>query len=589
MIKKLFFNMTLRTKLLISYITVIIFSITAFGISMFSSFSNKLNDEIYTHTSQITDLAVDNFSSTMKNIESILNNVQADPAINKILTSSVPEPYYEEIAKIENELSSIDPLRTSVSDLHLYLENRDSSPAAYDSIVTSSKYYTNEIWYQNTISLNGGIYWTVMDSSDLNSTICAARAFIDTRTHELLGVIRADVNLSYFTSGLAHISVDNPGKLFLVYNNHIINTWNDPYINSFINEPIFFDSISSQYSSPQMITIKGVDHIICHQELMNSNLKLVFASSYSDINKDTKVIASSISIAGLVALILAIISIFLLTRWLTAPIAKIILHMKKFEENHERVPIEISSKDEIGKLCDSYNSMLRTIDSLIADVESLYKRQKIFELKALQAQINPHFLYNTLDSIHWMARSHHATDISKMVSALGTFFRHSLNKVNEYTTIENELKQIISYTDIQKIRFEDKFNMQYDIDDSLLSCKIIKLTIQPLVENSILHGFEDIDEGGIINIRIYQEGEYIFIEVADNGCGTDTDALNEAIQSDIDYNEPIEKFGLTNVNLRIKLYFDDTCGLTFKTNKEGGVTAIIKIRRYNNELKNIDL
>ena len=161
----------------------------------------------------------------------------------------------------------------------------------------------------------------------------------------------------------------------------------------------------------------------------------------------------------------------------------------------------------MGKLGESFNSMLNTIDSLITDVEDLYKKQKIFELKALQAQINPHFLYNTLDSIHWMARAHHAPDISKMVSALGTFFRHSLNKGNEYTTIENELNQISSYVSIQKIRFEDKFDVVYDIDENLLHCTIVKLTIQPLVENSIIHGFDEIEEGGMITIRIYPEDD----------------------------------------------------------------------------------
>ena len=118
----------------------------------------------------------------------------------------------------------------------------------------------------------------------------------------------------------------------------------------------------------------------------------------------------------------------------------------------------------------------------------------------MQAQIIPHFLYNTLDSIHWMARAHHAPDISKMVSALGTFFRHSLNKGNEYTTIENELNQISSYVSIQKIRFEDKFDVVYDIDENLLHCTIVKLTIQPLVENSIIHGFDEIEALTIVDV-----------------------------------------------------------------------------------------
>ena len=188
-----------------------------------------------------------------------------------------------------------------------------------------------------------------------------------------------------------------------------------------------------------------------------------------------------------------------------------------------------------------------------------------------------------------MARAHHAPDISKMVSALGTFFRHSLNKGNEYTTIENELNQISSYVSIQKIRFEDKFDVVYDIDENLLHCTIVKLTIQPLVENSIIHGFDEIEEGGMITIRIYPEDDYIFIDVIDNGSGADTNELNKAITHELDYNEPIEKYGLTNVNLRIQLYFDKTCGLSFKTNETGGVTATIKIKRKEHEYKTIDL
>ena len=263
--------------------------------------------------------------------------------------------------------------------------------------------------------------------------------------------------------------------------------------------------------------------------------------------------------------------------------------MNDFETERKRVPDEMLTNDEMGKLCATYNAMLDTIDSLINDVYELYRKQKRFELKALQAQINPHFLYNTLDSINWMARAHHARDISKMVSALGTFFRHSLNKGNEYTTIENEFKQIKSYTDIQKIRYDDKFDISFDIDEELLQCTIIKLCVQPLVENCILHGFEEFEEGGMINIRLYAEGDYIYISVEDNGCGTDTDELNTALAKEIDYNEPIEKYGLSNVNLRIKLYFDETCGLTFTTNEKGGVTALIKIRRKNHEYKAIDL
>jgi len=586
---RIFHKMSFRTKLLLTYIIVIILCMVVFGVTMFHSFSQRFNANISDNASQVTDLAVDNMVNSMNSIEQVLGSVQANTTISKILTNPLTLSPYEEIASIEAEMQAIDPLRATVSQLTLYVANRDSYPLSFDSFVSQTSLVKNESWYKETLDLKGDIYWGIMDSSDSNSSLCVARAFIDARTHEPLGVIRADINLSLFTRDISRISLGHTGKLFLVYENHIINTWNDSYINSFVNEQEFLKTVYGDNDEPQLIKVNGTKHIISHQRLKNSPIILVSASNYNDITADTRGVGISILITGVIATIAVMLLMFFLTGWLTSPIVRLISYMQRFEKERKRVPDYLITNDEMGKLSTTYNALLDTIDSLIADVQELYQKQKLFELKALQAQINPHFLYNTLDSINWMARAHHASDISKMVSALGTFFRHSLNKGNEYTTIENELKQIESYTDIQKIRYDEKFDITFDIDENLLHCTIIKLTVQPLVENCIIHGFEEIDEGGIINIRVFKENEYIYIEVSDNGSGTDTDELNKALAKEIDYNEPIEKYGLSNVNLRIKLYFDENCGLSFKTNEKGGVTALIKIKRVEHEYKAIDL
>ncbi len=589
MLRRLFKDISFRTKLLISYIAVIILCISVFGITVFLNFSNRFEQEITTNTAQVTNLAVDNMTDKMESIERILSTVQANTTISRILSNGRELSVYEEIAAIEAELLTIDPLQAVVSSLNLYVADRDDYPKSFDSAVTSTALVKNEVWYKNTIEKNGDIYWDIMDTSNSNGVLCVSRAFIDTRTYEVLGVIRADINLSLFTKSISRITLGHTGRLFLIYNNHIVNTWNDSYINGFVNESEFLNVINTIPEKPQIVNINGIKHIINTKKLKDSPILLVCASNYDDISTDTKVIGNSVIITGIVSLLGAFIIIFLLTGWLTSPIKKMISAMQKFEMERKRLPAEMETNDEMGKLCSTYNAMVDTIDSLIIDVEDLYKKQKLFELKALQAQINPHFLYNTLDSINWMARAHHARDISKMVSALGTFFRHSLNKGHEYTTIGNEIKHIQSYTDIQKMRCDDNFDVDFDIDENILKCTIIKLSLQPLVENCIIHGFEDYDEGGLIKIKAYAEDEYIYIEVADNGCGTDTDALNQVLTREIDYNEPIEKYGLSNVNLRIKLYFDETCGLSFKTNENGGVTAVIKIRRKEHEYKAIDL
>lgn len=583
-------NISFRSKLLITYIAVIILSIIVFGVTVFSNISKMLEENISHSALQVTNLAVDNMTNSINSIEQVLSTVQSNSTISKILSNKQNVSPYEAVAIIENELRTADPLRSTVSKLNLYVSSIEAYPSSFDSAVSSAALVENEAWYKRTIEKNGDIYYDMMDTFDSNGTLCVARTFIDTRTHQPLGVIRADVSLPLFTKDISSIALGHTGRLFVVYENHIVNTWDDSYINGFVNEPSFLDAVYNDIKEPQIIKVNGVKHLISKKRIKNSPIILVCAAEYNDINKNTKVIAKSIILTSLIALFTVIILMFLLTGWLTAPITRLISYMNNFGLERKRVPEDKLTNDEMGKLTKTYNSLLDTIDSLIADVENLYEKQKLLELKALQAQINPHFLYNTLDSINWMARAHNAKEISMMVSSLGSFFRHSLNKGNEYTTIENEFKQVKSYTDIQKIRYDERFDIIFDVEDeTLLQNTIIKLTVQPLVENCIIHGFEEITEGGHIKIRLFAEGDYVYIEVSDNGCGTDTDELNKALSKEPDYNEPIEKYGLNNVNMRIKLYFDESCGLSFSTNEEGGVTALIKIRRKEHEYKTVNL
>ena len=176
-----------------------------------------------------------------------------------------------------------------------------------------------------------------------------------------------------------------------------------------------------------------------------------------------------------------------------------------------------------------------------------------------------------------MAQKHGTEDIRKVVSALSDFFKHSLNKGEEFTTIEGELKQVQSYIDIQKIRFKDRFCYHTEADNNLLSFRVIKLLIQPLVENCIVHAFEGIDYIGEILVRVFREAEYLYITVSDNGLGANVNDLNRYTAKTHFENDPIEKYGIHNVNERLRLYFGTNSGLSYDENEWGGLTATIKI------------
>ena len=205
--------------------------------------------------------------------------------------------------------------------------------------------------------------------------------------------------------------------------------------------------------------------------------------------------------------------------------------------------------------------------------------RKRAELKALQAQITPHFLYNTLNSISLLAKKYQADDIRQMIVALSRFFMVSLSNCAEVITIEQELQHINSYIYIQKIRYDNSFEFRIYIDESLMNNLICKLTIQPIVENCLTHAFADTDKVGIITLSIKQSGADIVIRVSDNGKRrVDIDELNRFVRQEFDLNEPIEKYGIHNINQRIKLYFGEEYGLSYEKNTPQGLTAVVRIK-----------
>ena len=580
---------SVQVKLLLSFIIVITVCIVIFASVSYIRFSKTIASENQNSLSQVLTLAEKNMEANISHVENLLVSIQANSQIEKALTSDVPLSSLEEMELIDRQIKQTDILRAAVSDIYFYVADRPDYPLDAGYRVFSTDYIKNEMWYKNTMQNNGETYLTIIDSSPSDGVLCIARPFIDTRTHKILGIVRIDVNLGTFMSDISGITLGKTGKVFLVFDNHIINPWSNPYIRLFVNEKTFFEHISASDSTPAYMDIGGETQIVAAAPLYSDSLKIVCAAKYSEINNSVNLVRQSTSLTAVAMLAAAIFIMFFISQWITHPIKRLTSYMERFGVNSEKIPPEMETNDDIGKLCSTYNQMLNTIDSLIEDVKTLYRKQKIFELKALQAQINPHFLYNTLDSINWMAKKHKAKDISSMVTSLGRFFRHSLNKGSEYTTIENEIKQIKSYAEIQMVRFTNKFEIFYDIDEEILKCRIIKLLIQPLVENSIVHGFEELEEGGIIRISAAGDDKYICITVNDNGCGCDTEKLNTEIKKDFSADEPIEKYGLNNVNQRIKLYFDDSCGLHFETNSEGGVCAVINVLRREYDAKAIDL
>lgn len=238
---------------------------------------------------------------------------------------------------------------------------------------------------------------------------------------------------------------------------------------------------------------------------------------------------------------------------------------------------------EFEFMSQSYNGMIVRMKQQMQEISDKETEKRKAEMRILYEQINPHFLYNTLDSINWLAagsKDQSGQKITEMVSGLARMFRIGLSKGREIITVKEEIEHVKSYVGIQKYRYDNTFDVEYDIDESVSDCRIIKILLQPLVENSIVHGFDGMTSGGIIKIKAYgKEKDMIFV-IEDNGVGCDVDYVNSIISSP-NGNES-KGYGLYNVQQRIKLYYGEEYGIKAEKNAGGGMKFTMILGRQEN-------
>lgn len=262
---------------------------------------------------------------------------------------------------------------------------------------------------------------------------------------------------------------------------------------------------------------------------------------------------SALLVAG--ALVLMLLFILLMYRSITKPLNDLSKAMKTVQDHNFELQLANGYHDEIGRLTDSFNQMVNKINSLIREVYQEKLAQKNAELEALQAQINPHFLYNTLDSINWMAIERGEMDISRVIVALGKLMQYSMDTEQTQTTLEQEYAHLEDYLCVQKNRLENRLEYRLEMDTQVKDLKVPKLILQPLVENAIKHGIEPSGKPGAIRVVSTLCGEEIRITVEDNGCGMSTEQLDVVRRGCADGDWA--GIGLRNAVRRLKLFFGD--------------------------------
>ncbi len=330
---------------------------------------------------------------------------------------------------------------------------------------------------------------------------------------------------------------------------------------------------------------------LLHETIMPDSWKLIMAISSNILLKDVRNIARLILILCAATLPICLLLVNFLYSDIIKPINLLVKRMHQVEKGEIGITIENRREDEFGYMNKTFNRMSLEIKNLI---NTVYKKQiatKDAEIKALQAQINPHFLYNTLDSINWKAKINGVDEISEMVAALSSIIEANLNRNNEkFITLEKEIEYINNYYLLLKKRYGKKINLELEVEEDTLKCVIPKLIIQPIVENAVYHGLEMKVGSGTIHLRTGVKGDRMWIEVLDDGIGIDentlctlsnnlADALTDAASGmeEEDFTMARSSIGIINVHKRIRLLYGEDYGLHITSRVAEGTRVVISL------------
>ena len=425
-------------------------------------------------------------------------------------------------------------------------------------------------------------------SNNIDTVITILRKYTNIEKNETLGIIGIDINYQYIYNVFENPEIDNgTTTLLITEQGEIVYSENQTLIGTTLERRLYEESFQSKSGSYRK-TIDQVPYFIVYTTSEITNWKLIQLIPVNRLFEEAKKIKTNTLFVGFVCIILAMLLSVGASYSVSAPLKKLRRQMAKVEKGDMDVHMEISSSDEIAELSNSFNRMIK---ELSASIQKIYKDENIkkqIELNMLQQQINPHFLYNTLDSINWMARMQNSPNISSTITSLVKLLQASTYTNRDFITIGEEIDNIKNYIAIQKFRYGSMFEVVYDIDEAIIKKYTLKLILQTLVENAIYHGLEDKVEGGIIVIggKIIENDICLWVE--DNGKGIDQDKIDKILSKDIKESSRYSSIGISNTVKRIKLYYGEAYGLELKKLLDSGTKAVITIPIRSEERMKLD-
>ncbi|MHB8963051.1 MAG: histidine kinase, partial [Saccharofermentanales bacterium] len=450
--------------------------------------------------------------------------------------------------------------------------------------------YKSQEWYKKAI-ISPSETFVIGPAQPVYAKSQAADVFSICRSIESydgsgeLGVILIDSNLSMVRNYCNSSKLINDGFIFVVNGSGKVVYSPDGYNPFNMKETTFYTDLNSNVIGRLEGSADGnfnadimeQSHQVVFKKMDRTDWYVIAVSPTGSITSEANKVRDLIVLVGLLCLTLVIVLSILLSQRITKPIVQLKDSMDMADHGNLDIRVPVRTSDEVGQLSESFNHMLERIDGLMKQTISDQEEKRKLELKVLQHQINPHFLYNTLDSIIWMAELKD-DNVVPMTEALSNLFRLSLSRGQEMIPLRDELDHVRNYLFIQSMRYLNKFSYDFTVEEYLLKYMTLKIILQPLVENSIYHGIKNKEGKCAIHISAAEKDGKLVIAVEDDGIGMDEQTCRNILDENHEQmNSDTSGIGVRNVHARIRLYFGSEYGLSFKSTLGEGTTVYVTL------------
>lgn len=538
---------SLATRLFAYLSIMLLIMVVLIGSFYFVKSSELFHREVEDHT-------IHEIDTSSKYIEQYVSNLKST-SISLAQSNEIKNFSRQTASRNESEIHEwLETMLKSHPDfLSIRLVTKDGRfiTTGMEEEMATSADMMGQKWYQEALThSNVPVIQSIKNQK--NQVVISISQEVKSDTGEHLGVIRLDVDYHELEKYVKELSLGKNGYAFVIQRDGTLIYHPDSEAFESVDKQMSVQDISN---SP-MDSMVSEDFFVHKIPIENSDWVLVGVSSFSRFKEDSVKLLGVVSIVGVVSLLMCMVGIFVVIRYQLLPVKKLGQVMKRVEDGDTTVRAEQKGAQEFQVLASTFNQMLERIEFLMKEEKEQEALTRIYELKALTSQINPHFLYNTLDTIIWMAEFQDHQKVVDITKALSNYFRLSLNAGEEIVTLRQELEHVRQYLFIQKERYGDKLEYHIDELDGIPELTLPKIVLQPLVENAIYHGIKESERPGKITITVSKRDTFIDICIADNGVGMEENTTSK---------KELGGVGLKNIQERLTLFFGESFSMEIQS------------------------